>query len=61
MSEEQIDGSYELDTIFREGKMYLNIEDIIGWLKHNQEPFNQEITHDIIKALIRVKNKYTKP
>lgn len=53
------DGVYVLDTLVtKEGEMYINIDNVIGWLKANQSHLNNEILHGIITSLIRCKNKH---
>ena len=53
-----VDGSYELDTIRINENFYVNIDDVIGWLKVNQKELDDEMVHWIIKALIRCKNSH---
>jgi len=58
MSNSKIDGSYELDTIRINERFYVNIDDVIGWLKVNQKELDDEMMHWIITALVRCKNKH---
>ena len=55
---ESEDGSWELATVHHQGKMYVSVDDLIGWLKDTQNNgLNTESVQWIVKSLVICKNE----
>lgn len=50
------DGVMKFQVLNAFDKEWMRIDDIIAWLKHDQGKGDNPLYHDLIKALVKMKN-----